>query len=81
MFCSQDVRTVVPFDPPSSSHRLLGERQLERTRLRLFGSEFAQFGFQVEALLFAATRDDDPGAFPRESDGGRPPDAGEGPGK
>jgi hypothetical protein len=29
-----------------------------------FGSEFAQFGFQGEALLFAATRDDDPGAFP-----------------
>ena len=46
-----------------------------------FGSEFAQFGFQGEALLFAATRDDDPGAFPPESDGGRPPDAGEGPGK
>jgi hypothetical protein len=45
-----------------------------------FGSEFAQFGFQSEALLLAATRDDDPGAFPPESDGGRTPDAGEGPG-
>jgi hypothetical protein len=44
-----------------------------------FGSEFAQFGFQGEALLFAATRDDDPGACPPESDGGRTSDADEAP--